>query len=222
LIPVWVFTPTGGIPMSSRTGDLDPGVAGYLMQEEKMSPEQFSHLVNHESGLAGISETSSDMRALLKIQATDKRAAEAIGIFCYQARKMCRCICSSARRSGYSCFFPEGLVKNAPEIREGICSNLQFIGVTLDKKRNDHNEAIISGEGSRVIVRVIKTDEELMIARLVCGILGLSNQNLNLFYYGNANDRPGDQDPVHGPVAKDGRILACSQLYFRGADLFTG
>jgi acetate kinase len=165
------FTPTGGIPMSTRTGDLDPGVAGYLMQEEKMSPAQFSHLVNHESGLAGISETSSDMRELLKIQATDKRAAEAIGIFCYQARK---CVGAFAAALGGLdiLVFSGGIGENAPEIREGICSNLQFIGVSLDKKRNDHNEAIISAEDSRVIVRVIKTDEELMIARLVSGILG--------------------------------------------------
>jgi acetate kinase len=164
------FTPTGGIPMSTRTGDLDPGVAGYLIKEEKLSPEQFSHLVNHESGLAGISETSSDMRELLKIRATDKRAAEAIGIFCYQARK---CVGAFAAALGGVdiLVFSGGIGENAPEIREGICSNLQFIGITLDKKRNDHNEAIISGEDSRVIVRVIKTDEELMIARLVSGIL---------------------------------------------------
>jgi acetate kinase len=165
------FTPTGGIPMSTRTGDLDPGVAWYLMQEEKLSPEQFSHLINHASGLAGISETSSDMRELLKIQATDIRAAEAIGIFCYQTKKWIGAF-AAALGGLDTLVFSGGIGENAPEIRTGVCNNLQFLGIVLNEKRNDRNEAVISGEGSAVTVRVIKTNEELMIAKLVGDVLG--------------------------------------------------
>lgn len=156
--------------MSTRTGDLDPGVAWYLMQEEKMNTEQFNHLINHESGLLGISETNSDMRELIKLQATDNRAAEAIELFCYQTKKW---IGSFAAVLGGldTLVFAGGIGENAPEVREHVCSGLQFLGIELDEKRNANNEEIISVDNSKVTVYVIKTNEELMIARLVCGIL---------------------------------------------------
>jgi len=167
------FTPTAGIPMSTRTGDLDPGVAWYLMQEEKMSPEQFTHLINHESGLLGISETNSDMRELIKLKTTDNRAAEAIELFCYQTKK---CIGAYAAALGGldTLVFSGGIGENAPEVRQRICSGLQFLGIELDEKRNLNNEEIISADNSKVIIRVIKTNEELMIARLVCDELNYS------------------------------------------------
>jgi acetate kinase len=167
------FTPTAGLPMSTRTGDLDPGVTSYLMQEEKLSTEQFNHLINHESGLLGISETNSDMRELLKLQTFDNRAAEAIELFCYQTKKW---IGSYAAVLGGldTLVFAGGIGENAPEIRERVCIDIQFLGIELDEKRNANNEAIISTDISRVTVRVIKTNEELMIAKLVCDVLNYS------------------------------------------------
>jgi len=164
------FTPTSGLPMGTRTGDLDPGVAWYLIKNEKFSPNQFNHLINHESGLLGISETSSDMRELLKSQKSDTRAAEAIELFCYQAKKW---IGSFAAVLGGidTVVFSGGIGENAPEIRSYICQGLQFLGIELNETGNTRNEAIISTDKSRVCVRVVKTNEELMIARLVCKIL---------------------------------------------------
>ncbi|HEY4875314.1 MAG TPA: acetate/propionate family kinase, partial [Puia sp.] len=169
------FTPTSGIPMSTRTGDLDPGVAWYLMQEGKMSAKQFNQLINHQSGLLGISETNSDMRELLKLQTQDNRATEAIELFCYQTKKW---IGSFAAALGGldTLVFSGGIGENAPEIRERVCRDLQFLGVELDEKRNADNEAIISADSSKVTVRVIKTNEELMIAKLVCDVLNYSTK----------------------------------------------
>lgn len=167
------FTPTSGLPMGTRTGDLDPGVAWYLMQAEKLSPEQFSHLINHQSGLLGVSETSSDMRELMKYQSTDSRAAEAIELFCYQTKKW---IGSFAAVLGGldTLIFSGGIGENAPEVRDRICHGLQFLGIELDDTRNLKNETVISTDASNVPVLVIKTNEELMIARLVCHILNYS------------------------------------------------
>lgn len=170
------FTPTSGLPMGTRTGDLDPGVAMYLMQTEKLSLEQFSNLINHQSGLLGVSETSSDMRELMKNQDTDSRAAEAIRLFCYQTKKW---IGSFAAALGGldTLIFSGGIGENAPEIRDGICRELEFLGIELDETRNIKNETIISTDASSVSVRVIKTNEELMIARLVYQVLNYSVKN---------------------------------------------
>jgi acetate kinase len=167
------FTPTSGLPMSTRTGDLDPGVAWYFMQEEKCSAKQFNQLINHQSGLLGISETNADMRELIKLQAADERAADAIELFCYQTKKW---IGSFAAVLGGldSLVFTGGIGENAPEIRTRVCHDLQFLGIQLDEKRNANNEAIISTDKSKVTLRVIKTNEELMIAKLVCKVLDLS------------------------------------------------
>jgi acetate kinase len=164
------FTPAGGIPMSTRTGDIDPGVAWYLFKKEKLTAKQFSHLINHESGLLGVSETNSDMRELIKLQAKDNRAAEAIELFCYQAKKW---IGSFAAALGGldTLVFSGGIGENSWEIRERICEGLQFLGVELNEKGNKKNEAIISADHSNVTVRVIKTNEEFMIAKLICRVL---------------------------------------------------
>jgi len=164
------FTPVAGLPMSTRTGDLDPGVASYLMDNEKLTSKQFNHLINHESGLLGISETNSDMRELLKLQTADTRAAEAVEVFCYQTKKYIGAY--AAALGGLDTFvFSGGIGENAPEIRERICSNLQFLGIEINKKRNDNNEKIISSDKSKVVVRVIKTNEELMIAKMVRDVM---------------------------------------------------
>jgi acetate kinase len=164
------FTPAAGLPMSTRTGDLDPGVASYLIGNEKLTSKKFNHLINHESGLLGISETNSDMRELLKLQTADTRAADAVEVFCYQTKKYIGAY-AAALGGLDTIVFSGGIGENAPDIRERICSNLQFLGTELDKKRNDNNEEIISSDKSKVIVRVIKTNEELMIAKLVRDVL---------------------------------------------------
>jgi acetate kinase len=165
------FTPTAGLVMSTRSGDLDPGLAPYLARTEKMTTQQFYEMVNHKSGLLGISETSSDMRDLCAIEATDVRAAEAVALFCYQAKKW---IGSFAAALGGldTLVFAGGIGENAALIRTHICEGLGFLGIEIHKSRNAENAAVISNDTSRVTVRVIRTDEELMIARSVCRLLG--------------------------------------------------
>ena len=164
------FTPTSGLPMSTRTGDLDAGVAWYLMQFEKFTPKQFSHLINHESGLLGISETNSDMRELMKIENKDNRAKEAIELFCYQTKKWIGSF--AAVLGGLDVLvFSGGIGEHSPEVRRKVCDNLAFLGIELDEIKNMNNERVISTEISKVKVRVIKTNEELMIAKMVCDVL---------------------------------------------------
>jgi len=167
------FTPTAGVPMSTRSGDLDPGLVWYLARTEKMSAKQFNAMVNFESGLLGVSETSSDMRDLLDREAHDVRAAEAVAIFCYQIKKW---IGSFAAALGGldTLVFAGGVGENAPPIRARICDGLGFLGIELDEKRNAANAGVISSETSRNCVRVIRTDEEWVIARMVCRVLGLT------------------------------------------------
>lgn len=169
------FTPASGVMMGTRSGDLDPGVAWYLMQFEKLSPKEFNQLVNHESGLLGISETSSDMQELIKSEVADHRAAEAIEMFCYQVKKS---IGSFAAALGGvdTLIFSGGIGENIPEIRSRICLDLGFLGIELDEKLNQKNEQVISTETGKVIVRVIATNEELMIARLVSQVLNYANK----------------------------------------------
>jgi len=167
------FTPTAGLVMSTRSGDLDPGLAPYLARTEQMTTSQFYKMVNHESGLLGVSETSSDMRDLLDREKKDVRAAEAVALFCYQAKKWIGAY--AAALGGLDTFvFAGGIGENAPVIRARICEGLDFLGIELDKSRNAKTAAVISRNSSRVTVRVIRTDEELMIARSVGRVLGLS------------------------------------------------
>ena len=164
------FTPTSGMPMSRRSGDLDPGLVAYLARTEGMSAEQFHKMVNTESGLLGISETSADMRDLLKQEQDDPRAAEAIELFCYQARKSIGAL--AATLGGLDTLvFSAGIGENAPAIRARICTGLQHLGVTLDERRNEAGEAVISPDDSRAAVRVMHTDEESEIARSVAELL---------------------------------------------------
>ena len=169
------FTPAGGVPMGSRSGDLDPGVAWYMMHSENLSAEQFNHLINHESGLLGVSETSSDMHDLIQQQETDIRAAEAVDLFCYQIKKSIGAY-AAAMGGLDTLVFAGGIGEHAPVVRAQICSELQFLGIEIEEKSNTQNTDVISVEDGRVIVRVIHTDEELMIANSVCDILELTNQ----------------------------------------------
>jgi len=165
------FTPASGLVMSNRSGDLDPGLISFMQRSEKMSIAQFEQMVNDESGLLGISETSSDMHDLLDLEAKDNRAAEAIALFCYQAKKW---IGSFAAALGGldTLVFAGGIGENAPLIRKRICDGLQFLDIELNPTCNSKNAALISKETSRVKVRVIHTDEERMIARSVYQLLG--------------------------------------------------
>jgi acetate kinase len=160
------FTPTAGLVMSTRSGDLDPGLAPYLGRTEQMTTKQFYEMVNHKSGLLGVSETSSDMRDLLDHEQQDVRAAEAVALFCYQAK---RWIGSFAAALGGldTLVFAGGIGENAPIIRARICEGLGFLGIELDERRNTETASVISAQTHRATVRVIRTDEELMIARSV-------------------------------------------------------
>jgi acetate kinase len=166
------FTPTAGLVMGTRSGDLDPGLVYYLARTEGMTAAKFQKMVNHESGLLGVSGTSSDLRDLCAREASDPRAADAVELFCYQVRKW---IGSFAAVLGGvdTLVFAAGIGENAPLIRQRICDGLGFLGIELDGKRNAKNAPLISPDTGRVKVRVIPTDEELMIARSVTRVLNL-------------------------------------------------
>jgi acetate kinase len=164
------FTPTSGLPMSRRSGDLDPGLVAYLARTEGMTVEQFHHMVNTESGLLGVSEISADMRDLLEQELDDPRAAEAIALFCYQAKKWIGAL--AATLGGLDTLvFSAGIGENAPTIRARICAGLQYLGVTLDEERNEAGKAVISTDDGKVTVRVMHTDEESEIAQSVVELL---------------------------------------------------
>jgi acetate kinase len=166
------LTPTGGVPMSTRSGDLDPGLVWYLARTEKITAKKFNEMVNFQSGLLGISETSSDMQLLLERETEDVRAAEAVALFCYQVKKWIGAF-AAALGGLDTLVFAGGIGENAPKVRTRICDGLGFLGIELDEKRNAGNEGIISTVTSRVPVRVMHTDEEWMIAKTVCRVLGL-------------------------------------------------
>jgi acetate kinase len=165
------FTPTSGLPMSRRSGDLDPGLVSYLARTEGMTVDRFHQMVNAESGLLGISETSSDMRDLLKEEWNDARAAEAVALFCYHAKKAIGSL-AAALGGLDTLVFSAGIGEHSPTVRARICEGLEFLGIAIDSARNEADEAVISSEGSRVTVRVIRTDEESEIARSVLEMIG--------------------------------------------------
>jgi len=168
------FTPAGGLPMGTRTGDLDPGVAWYVMHSEKLTSKQFNNLINHESGLLGVSEISSDMRDLCRRQASEIPAAEAVELFCYQTRKWIGAF-AAALGGVETLVFAGGIGENAGEVRARVCNGLGFLGIELDETRNAANAPVISTEASPATVRVIRTDEERMIARAVHRLLREKN-----------------------------------------------
>ena len=166
------FTPAAGVPMSRRSGDLDPGLIGYLAGTEGMSVEAFNDMVNRESGLFGMSETSGDVRDLLAREADDPRAAEALGVFCYEVKK--RIGAYAAALGGIdTLIFAGGIGENASAIRARICERLDFLGLELDHARNAAGQPVISSNASRVKVRVMRTNEEIMIAKTTARVLGL-------------------------------------------------
>ena len=164
------FTPASGIPMSTRSGDVDPGLVRYLAQTRRLGPDAFHRMANHESGLLGLSETSSDVRDLLQREASDERAREALDVFCYHVRKWIGGF-AAALDGVDSLVFAGGIGENAWQIRSRICADLRFLGIELDANRNAGGMSVISSDASAVAVRVIRTDEEVMIARAVSDLL---------------------------------------------------
>jgi acetate kinase len=164
------FTPTAGLVMSTRSGDLDPSLAWYLSRVENVTAQQFHEMVNHESGLLGVSETSSDMRELLSREGEDARAAEAVALFCYQAKKWI-CALAGSLEGLDALVFSGGIGENAWQVRERICAGLGFLGINLDTQANAASKDVISSKSSKVTVRMIRTDEESIIAQTVWRIL---------------------------------------------------
>ena len=158
--------------MSTRSGDLDPGLVWYLARTEGFDAKRFNEMVNFRSGLLGISETSSDMSELLGRETQDVRAAEAVALFCYQVKKWIGAF-TAALGGLDTLVFAGGIGENAPTVRARICDGLRFLGIELEEKRNATNEDVISVAASRATIRVIRTDEERMIAKTVCRVLGL-------------------------------------------------
>lgn len=164
------FTPAAGVPMGTRSGDLDPGLISYLWRSEDMSVTQFDEMINFRSGLLGLSETTSDMRELLGREADDVRAAEAVALFCYQIKKMIGGF--AAALGGLDVLvFAGGVGENSPVVRRRICDGLGFLGVDLDPTSNADNATSVSRIGSATPVYVIRTDEERMIAEAIIRLL---------------------------------------------------
>jgi acetate kinase len=166
------FTPTSGLVMGTRPGDVDPGLLVYLMKEKRCSIEEMDTFISSQCGLLGVSETSSDMRDLLSKRQTDSRAAEAVQLFCYQGKKHL-CAMISTLGGLDTIVFAGGIGERSPEVRADICSGLDFLGVRLDASKNAGGCDLISEESSRVAVRIISTDEEIVIARTACSMLKL-------------------------------------------------
>lgn len=166
------MTPTSGIPMSTRSGDLDPGLMFYLARTQGYDLDKLHHMVNFESGLLGISETTSDMERLLEIEDSDRRAKDAVDIFCYNVTKVIGGFAAALGELN-TLVFTGGMGENAPKIRVRICEQLAFMGVKLDASRNQKSERLISVDGGLVGVHVIHTDEAATIAREVRHVLDI-------------------------------------------------
>jgi acetate kinase len=217
------FTPASGIPMSTRSGDLDPGLVWYLARTENMTGKQFHEMVHHQSGLLGVSEISPDMRDLLAREAKDVRAAEAVALFCYQVKKWIGGF-AAALGGLDTLVFTGGIGENAFPVRARICEGLEFLGIRLDARKNETSAPVISTRASRVTVRVIRTDEEVTIARTVCRVLGLSTNpaapdktkgrkgKWQIFGIQRTKERKHEQASLPRTARKDERLLARGQL----------
>jgi acetate kinase len=157
------FTPAGGFMMGTRSGDLDPGIILYLLNEKHFSANQIADLVNNQSGLVGVSGIS-DMKMLLERRETSSDAAMAVQMFCYQLRKQIGAF--AAALGGLDLLvFTGGIGEKAAPVRWETCGGLQHLGIKLERERNDANADLISTDDSECVVRVIPTNEDLMIAR---------------------------------------------------------
>ncbi len=158
------LTPAGGMIMSTRTGDIDPGVLVHLARSEGLSIDAIDETFTHRSGLLAISSRTGDMQRLLETEASDPAARLAVDVFCYQLRKWIGAY-AAALGGLDTLVFSGGIGEHAPAVRERACRPLEFLGIRLDPDRNGRNAPIISMDGGPVVVRVIPTDEAFMMAR---------------------------------------------------------
>ncbi len=166
------FTPTSGVPMGTRSGDLDPGVLLYLLRSGGLTADAIDDLVNRRSGLLGVSGSSADVRVLLAAEATDARAAEALELYCYRVRQAVGAL--AATLGGLETLvFSGGIGENSAPVRARIAAHLGHLGVHLDSGRNARSESVVSSEGAPCTVRVIRTDEESVIARETVAVLAV-------------------------------------------------
>ncbi|HEY8742298.1 MAG TPA: acetate/propionate family kinase, partial [Chloroflexota bacterium] len=164
------FTPAGGLVMGTRCGDLDPGVLLYLLRQRGFNPAALDMLVNREAGLLGVSGRSAGMLELLAASGNDSHAAEAVALFCYQARKFLGALVTVL--GGLDMLvFTGGIGEHAAAVRAQVCADLPFLGIELDPTLNTANASLISAQTSAVRVRVIPTDEERVIAGHTVAVL---------------------------------------------------
>jgi acetate kinase len=170
------FTPAGGLMMSSRTGDIDPGVLIYLMNEMAYTAEDLNEIINHQSGLKGVSGISGDMKDLMQKESTDVRAREAIEMFCYLAKKHLGALI--AILGGVDVLvFTGGIGEAASSIRHAICNNMQFAGIHIDEEANKQNALRISSSASKVLIHVMQTNEEQVMAEHAIRLLTKTQKN---------------------------------------------
>jgi len=158
------FTPNAGVPMATRTGDLDVGVAVYLLRHERLDADRLDDLLSRRSGLLGVSETTADMRDLLAREAADPRAADAVALFCWQVRKAIGALATTIGGLD-TLVFSGGIGENAAPVRARVAAGLEHLGVAVDPARNDAGAPVVSTDASACTVRVIRTDEEAILAR---------------------------------------------------------
>ena len=158
------FTPSGGVMMGTRTGDLDPGVLIYLTREKKFDAAKQEKLVNHDAGLLGVSGITADMQVLLEKRNADPHAREAVQLFCYLVRKQIGAL-TTVLGGLDTLVFTGGIGEHSAPIRSEICHGLDYLGIRLEPNSNHANSDVISAHGSDCSVRVVTTNEELMIAR---------------------------------------------------------
>lgn len=164
------LTPTSGVVMGARSGDVDPNLAWFLQQQSGMTLDEYTHMINFESGLLAVSGLSSDMYTLLQSQTTNPHAAEAVDLFCYQVKKAIGALAATIGGVD-SLVFSGGIGEKSAEIRSRICDGLGFLGVQLDESANATGGDLISAQGSGVGVHVIATDESRVIASQVGALL---------------------------------------------------
>ena len=158
------FTPNSGVPMATRSGDIDPGVLLYLMRRDRLGADALDDIVSRRSGLLGLSETTPDMRDLESRASSDRRASDAIAVFCYQVRKAIGGL-AAALGGLETLVFAGGIGENAAQVRASVAQGLSHLGVSVDPDRNRAGAPVISPDGSPCTVRVIRTDEEAILVR---------------------------------------------------------
>jgi acetate kinase len=175
------FTPASGLMMATRPGDLDPGLLIHLMRTERLTPEQMDELVSHRCGLIAISESTADVRELTALRESDPKANEALELFCYQVKKWIGAY--TAVLGGVdTVVFSGGIGERSPHLRARICEGLECLGIRLSSELNTKcagTATVISAPDSAAVVRVLPTDEELMIARIVFGLIDGGTEQLH-------------------------------------------